>query len=115
MDDQRADREGGRRLIRLLLFAVIMLLVGGCGPSMGQLESSGNPIIKQIEAYNAEHGEFPDNLAKADITLPDAPYGGWEYHTSNNNSEFVLRIGDYGRDNFVFFWDSRYGSWYLDD
>jgi hypothetical protein len=97
--------------------AAAVLLVAGCGgpPSsatIAQLKSGIKPVIQQLEAYKAAHGEYPKYLSQAGIELPVAKYGGWRYATDGNT--FGLAIGDYGRDEFELYWNSKVGDWYLD-
>lgn len=120
MNDQRTNRTGGRRVNRHIYFAIVSLLVFGCsGPptdeEFNSLKTNATPIVEQLEAYKRVHKEYPSDVAKVGIELPDAAYGGWKYRTRENNSVFALSLGDYGRNGFVLFWDSKHGVWYLDN
>jgi len=42
------------------------------------LKVEGNRIVRQIQQYKNLHGSYPDDLHVAGITLPEAPYGGWQ-------------------------------------
>jgi hypothetical protein len=82
------------------------------GPPFDDLKREGNPVIAEIEQYRQAHGHYPRSLAEAGLEPSPTRYGPWEYES--DGKEFVLSIGDYGRDGFVYFYSSRSRSWYAD-
>jgi len=107
---------GMPRLIHKRTLSLILIGVAIVGCSSPYHYTNGvKPVIKQLEAYKANNGVYPSDLATAGITLPEAGYGGWKYASLDNNTRFSLSIGDYGRNGFVLYWDSIYGNWTMDD
>lgn len=58
------------------------------------------------------HGRYPASLAELVEVPKPTRYGPWEYETDGVG--FVLSIGDYGRDGFVYYYSSRTQTWYAD-
>ena len=82
---------------------------------LSQLRSEGDKIVAQIESYKVKNGGYPDNLSDANIVLPKALYGGWRYNILRNSGiSFELQIGDYGKDAFTLFYESKDHTWHLD-
>ena len=104
--------------LRTLPIAVCLCaILSGCGrPSskqLGSLKSQVQPTIDAIENYKSTHGHYPVDLVEAEIELPEARYGGWDYRRLDNG-HFQLSVGDYRNNGFVLFWSSKNQDWYLD-
>jgi type II secretory pathway pseudopilin PulG len=105
-----------RRIFLAVASVVLAVLVSGCadppqGTERAALEAQGKAIIDQVEAYKAEHGRYPGDLAAAGITVPAAGYGGWRYESSGG--QFTLHIGDYSQHLWELSWSSANPGWSL--
>ncbi len=94
-------------------YSVAQVLTAPFAPSLPALIESGQPIVRKLERYRAEHVEYPAKPEAADMLLPDTFFGPWEYSVSDDRSTCALRLGDYGRYQFVVSWSPK-GGWYTD-
>ena len=104
--------------MRIAKISLLLIVLFGCGtssrPDFLQLEAQGETILEQIEQHKATHDVYPSSLSDVNIVLPNAPFGGWRYHSFDDLEQFELAIGDYKEHMFVLFWNSRSGNWHLD-
>lgn len=69
-----------------------------------------------LERYRQVHGTYPPTLEAAGIATPQTRYGPLEYTPSMKDgaAAYTLGYGDYIRNGFTAFYDSRRGRWDLD-
>jgi hypothetical protein len=71
-------------------------------------------MVAQIERYRSAHGRYPETLRAAGISQPTYHYSGFAYRLIEGGEAFELSIGDYSRNGFCLFWNSKWGVWYHD-
>ena len=70
-----------------------------------------------LERYRQAHGGYPPTLEAAGIATPQTEYGPLEYHTWRTDKDepaYSVSFGDYARNGFTAYFDSRLGKWHLD-
>ena len=77
------------------------------------LEAEGSGIVESVRATVNSTGLYPVSLSEAAVNLPLSRYA-WEYSTTSGRRQFRLSVGDYGRDGFRLYYDSKPGEWRRD-
>jgi type II secretory pathway pseudopilin PulG len=102
-----------RKCLCLLSVIGAALIAVACSPSTSAADvenakSAGQPIIQRLADYKSAHGRYPDTFQEAGITPAITDFGAFEYerHVSEDDEYFIVRVGDYGRNGFVLFWNS---------
>lgn len=70
-----------------------------------------------LERYRQAHGQYPPTLEAAGIATPQTEYGPLEYRAwrlDDGAPAYSVSYGDYLRNGFTAFFDSRAGTWQLD-
>jgi hypothetical protein len=75
----------------------------------GPPENEGRWIVGQLEAYKAEHGTYPPDLATAGISPVPNPNGEWAYSPSPNLSRFGMLIWSSSDGSFIKSYDQERG------
>ena len=78
------------------------------------LKSQGAAIIEALDAYERNHGRYPEALSVLTGILIETRYGAWHYRVEEGGRKCAIWVGDYGRNLFELSWDSDKKSWYLD-
>ena len=108
-------------LIALVLVPTVR--IGACMLSMHpfpkaaqqrELESSGDRIVAELEAWRSAHGRYPSNFEEGGIATLDTDFGTWRYLRWEDGQSFELRMGDYNVDGWVLFWNTPRRSWRMD-
>ena len=94
-------------------FVAIMSLIPTGPSSVPDLKAQGQKLVYAVERYRAEHGEYPPSLRAAGVSAPRTGYGRWQYGRDVGGG-FYLKVGDYGRYQFLMKWDYRNKRWYID-
>jgi type II secretory pathway pseudopilin PulG len=104
---------------RWAVIGAVLLITGVAGywiartPNYDALKAQGNTLVQKIDAYRADHGEYPRSLQDAHIRPPLTFFGYWHYDHMASDS-YWLYVGDYGRDDFRLRYIPNRG-WDLDD
>jgi hypothetical protein len=103
-------------LLWALWFFVIRDLFVPDKQELHRLQTEGDKIVAQIKQYNTKNGRYPSDLENAEIHVPRERYGGWKYlvPTDHGGTSCELCIGDYRKNGFTYFWDSKANHWCLD-
>ncbi len=108
-------------LIALVLVPTVR--IGACVLSMHpcpkdahrrELESSGDRIVAELEAWRGANGRYPRNFEEGGIATLDTDFGTWRYFRWEDEQSFELRMGDYNVDGWALCWNTRKRSWWMD-
>jgi hypothetical protein len=94
------------------LAAAVVLCWHAAAPTFADLKRDGNQMVAAVERFRETNGRYPETLAEAGVVPPPTRYGAWGFEW--DGGEYVLSIGDYGRDGFVLYYSSRNRDWYAD-
>src|SRR5262245_28618518 len=107
-----APRRGPfRRALNVIggIFFGLMILgylaIQGCHPHMGDtasLRREGERLIGKIDQFVQAHGRPPRDFSETGESLPDTPFGRWQYDA--DDSGFGFRVGDYYKNDGVLAW-----------
>ena len=106
--------------------AVCGAVVLGCGMAMPPGYHAGErervqrlhaQFAPALERYRQTHGAYPPTLEAAGIATPRTEYGPLQYtawRTREGAPAYSVSFGDYYRNGFTAYYDSRQGEWQLD-
>jgi type II secretory pathway pseudopilin PulG len=82
--------------LSIILATIGLLLLTGCNRRAEFLAQAkaGQPIVKAIEDFRKETGEYPSSLAVLVASHPQIKIAGWEYAATTNGASisFSLRF-----------------------
>lgn len=76
-----------------------------------ELLAQGEALVRSIEAYRREHGQFPATLEEFDPPAWPSQYGWWGYHFDASEQRYLLWLGSYSLDGRSLYFESDRGEW----
>jgi hypothetical protein len=70
-------------------------------------------LVRSIEAYRREHGQFPATLEELNPPTWPSQYGWWGYRFDASAQCYDVWLGDYRLDGQVISFESSNGEWYV--
>ena len=107
------------RWVAPLLLVVLVPALGGCDSSAPDaLNVAGNQIVSALEAYRADHGNYPLKLEELQpdylADVPEANWGNREWHYTPSETQYGLHVCR-GQDHYpCYYYSSKSKQWVFD-
>lgn len=102
-----------RSALRWLAALSVTFVAVSCGIQRTdeELLAQGEALVRSIETYRREHGQFPATLDERNPPAWPSQYGWWGYHFDASAQRYLLWIGSYSLDGRSLYFESDLGEW----